>query len=86
MEKNLESLIDSADVLFIMLGGVMVFAMHGGFAFLEVGTVRKKNQINALAKILVALALSTLVYFFIGFSIAYGINFFLPAKDLLGEK
>ena len=86
MEKNLESLIDSADVLFMMLGGVMVFAMHGGFAFLEVGTVRKKNQINALAKILVALALSTLVYFFVGFSIAYGINFFLPAKELLREK
>ena len=70
----------------MMLGGVMVFAMHGGFAFLEVGTVRKKNQINALVKILVDLALSTLVYFFVGFSIAYGINFFLPAKELLGEK
>jgi len=86
MEKNIESLITSADVLFIMLGGVMVFAMHGGFAFLEVGTVRKKNQINALVKILANLALSTLVYFFVGFSIAYGINFFLPAKELLGEK
>ena len=86
MEKNIESIINSADVLFMMLGGVMVFAMHGGFAFLEVGTVRKKNQINALVKILVDLALSTLVYFFVGFSIAYGINFFLPAKELLGEK
>ena len=86
MEKNIESIINSADVLFMMLGGVMVFAMHGGFAFLEVGTVRKKNQTNALVKILVDLALSTLVYFFIGFSIAYGINFFLPAKELLGEK
>ena len=86
MDKNIESIINSADVLFMMLGGVMVFAMHGGFAFLEVGTVRKKNQINALVKILVDLALSTLVYFFVGFSIAYGINFFLPAKELLGEK
>ena len=86
MDKNIESIINSADVLFMTLGGVMVFAMHGGFAFLEVGTVRKKNQINALVKILVDLALSTLVYFFVGFSIAYGINFFLPAKELLGEK
>ena len=53
MENELSSLGSSGDVLFLMLGAVMVFAMHGGFAFLEVGTVRKKNQVNALVKILV---------------------------------
>ena len=53
MEKDIKSLIDSGDVLFMMLGAVMVFVMHGGFAFMEVGTVRKKNQVNALVKILV---------------------------------
>ena len=56
MDKNIESIINSADVLFMMLGGVMVFAMHGGFAFLEVGTVRKKNQINALVNEAASLA------------------------------
>ena len=86
MEKDIKTLIDSSDVLFMMLGAVMVFAMHGGFAFLEVGTVRKKNQVNALVKILVDFALSTLIYFFIGFSVAYGINFFIPAKELLANK
>ena len=86
MEKDIESLINSSDVLFMMFGAVMVFAMHGGFAFLEVGTVRKKNQVNALVKILVDFALSTLIYFFIGYSIAYGINFLLPAKELLADK
>ena len=86
MEKEIKSLVDSSDVLFMMLGAVMVFTMHGGFAFLEVGTVRKKNQVNALVKIIVDFALSTLIYFFIGFSVAYGINFFLPAKELLAEK
>ena len=63
MEKEFESLTNSSDVLFMMLGAVMVFAMHGGFAFLEVGTVRKKNQVNALVKILVDFAISTLIYF-----------------------
>ena len=74
----------SADVLFLMLGAVMVFAMHAGFAFLELGTVRKKNQVNALVKILSDWAFSTIVYFLIGFPIAYGISFLKPAADLLG--
>ena len=57
MENELSSLGSSGDVLFLMLGAVMVFAMHGGFAFLEVGTVRKKNQFNALVNILVDFAI-----------------------------
>ena len=68
-----------ADALFIMAGAIMVLAMHAGFAFLELGTVRKKNQVNALVKILLDFAVSTIAYFFIGYSIAYGINFFASA-------
>ena len=64
----------------------MVFAMHGGFAFLEVGTVRKKNQVNALVKILVDFSISTLVYFLIGYALAYGMYFFQPAKILIGDN
>jgi len=86
MENNLSSLISSGDVLFMMLGAVMVFAMHGGFAFLEVGTVRKKNQVNALVKILVDFAISTLIYFTIGYGIAYGLFMFQPASTLLAEN
>ena len=85
MNKDFNSLVSSGDVLFMMLGAVMVFAMHGGFAFLEVGTVRKKNQVNALVKILVDFALSTLIYFFIGYGIAYGIYMFQPAEELLAK-
>ena len=48
----MEALKQGADALFILLGGIMVLAMHAGFAFLELGTVRKKNQVNALVKIL----------------------------------
>ena len=86
MQKDIVALTNSGDVLFMMLGAVMVFAMHGGFAFLEVGTVRKKNQVNALVKILVDFSISTIVYFFIGYTIAYGIYFLQPAKALIGDN
>ncbi len=73
-----------ADVFFLLMGAILVFAMHGGFAFLEVGTVRRKNQVNALCKILVDFAISTVVYFFIGYAVAYGVTFLMSAKDISG--
>ena len=76
----------SGDVLFMMLGAVMVFAMHGGFAFLEVGTVRKKNQVNALVKILADFSFSAVVYFVIGYAIAYGVYFYQSAGILVSDK
>ena len=78
----MENFKTSADVLFILLGAIMILAMHAGFAFLELGTVRRKNQINALVKILVDFSVSTLAYFFIGYGIAYGVNFFAGAETL----
>ena len=84
--STMTGLKSSADVLFLMLGSVMVFAMHAGFAFLEVGTVRKKNQVNALVKILTDWSVSTVVYFVLGFPIAYGISFLKPAGELLGTS
>jgi Amt family ammonium transporter len=82
----MEALKSGSDVLFILLGGIMVLAMHSGFAFLELGTVRKKNQVNALVKILVDFSVSTIAYFFIGFSVAYGINFFSGAETLMQKS
>jgi Amt family ammonium transporter len=81
----MENLKTSADTLFILLGAIMILAMHAGFAFLELGTVRRKNQVNALVKILADFSVSTLAYFFIGYSIAYGVNFFSGA-EVLAEK
>lgn len=78
----MDALKNGADALFILLGAIMILAMHAGFAFLELGTVRKKNQVNALVKILVDFAISTIAYFFVGYSIAYGINFFDDAATL----
>lgn len=81
----MDALKNGADALFILLGAIMILAMHAGFAFLELGTVRKKNQVNALVKILVDFSVSTIAYFFVGYSIAYGINFFATA-DVLAAK
>jgi Amt family ammonium transporter len=78
----MDSIKSGVDVLFILLGAIMVLAMHSGFAFLELGTVRKKNQVNALIKILIDFAVSTIAYFFIGYSIAYGVDFFSNAEAL----
>ena len=72
----------AGDALFILLGAILVLAMHGGFAFLELGTVRRKNQVNALVKILCDFAVSTIAYFFIGYAVAYGTTFFAGAPSL----
>ena len=75
----------SSDTLFILLGAIMVLAMHAGFAFLELGTVRSKNQVNALVKIITDFAVSTLAYFFFGYCIAYGQSFLGSAHSLVGN-
>ncbi len=82
----METLQSGSNVLFILLGAIMVLAMHAGFAFLEVGTVRKKNQVNALVKILSDFGVSTIAYFFVGYSIAYGVNFFSGVESLMAQN
>src|SRR3569623_1367333 len=77
---------NGGDVLFVLMGAVMVLAMHAGFAFLEVGTVRKKNQVNALVKIIADFAVSTLAYFFVGYGVAYGTSFFTGAHALADKN
>lgn len=78
----MDEFMSGGDVLFMLAGAVMVLAMHAGFAFLEVGTVRRKNQVNALVKIIGDFGVSTVAYFFIGYGIAYGIGFFEGAPAL----
>lgn len=81
----MDNFVSQGDVLFVLLGAIMVLAMHAGFAFLEVGTVREKNQVNALAKIMADFSISTIAYFFIGYGLAYGIDFY-AAANVLSEK
>ena len=82
----MEALKQGMDALFILLGAVMVLAMHAGFAFLELGTVRRKNQVNALVKILVDFSVSTIVYFTVGYAVAYGTGFFVGAEQLAAHN
>ncbi len=82
----MEALKQGADTLFLLLGAVMVLAMHAGFAFLELGTVRRKNQVNALVKILADFSVSTVVYFTVGFGVAYGTHFFVGAEQLAAKS
>ena len=83
LNSAVETLVHGSNTLFILMGAVMVLAMHAGFAFLEVGTVRLKNQVNALSKIITDFAVSTLAYFFIGYWVAYGVTFMQPADQLV---
>jgi Amt family ammonium transporter len=83
---KMDALVSANDVLFVLLGAIMVLAMHAGFAFLEVGTVRSKNQVNALVKIMVDFSISTIAYFFIGYSIAYGVSFYSGAEILAAKN
>ncbi len=82
----MNALNSGADVFFVLMGAILVFAMHAGFAFLEAGTVRKKNQVNALVKIITDFAISTLAYFFIGYTIAYGTSFLTGAGNLTADN
>jgi len=82
INSAVETLMYSANTMFILLGAIMVLAMHAGFAFLEVGTVRHKNQVNALVKIITDFGVSTIAYFFVGYQIAYGMDFFASATEL----
>ncbi|MBY0411637.1 MAG: ammonium transporter [Burkholderiaceae bacterium] len=82
----MDALKQGVDALFILLGAVMVLAMHAGFAFLELGTVRRKNQVNALVKILVDFSVSTVVYFLVGYAVAYGTTFFVGAEQLAAKN
>ena len=86
VNSAVETLMQGANTLFILMGAIMVFAMHAGFAFLEVGTVRHKNQVNALVKIMTDFGVSAVVYFFIGYWVAYGVTFFDDAATLAANN
>jgi len=85
LNSAVQTLIHGSNTVFILLGAVMVLAMHAGFAFLEVGTVRQKNQVNALSKIISDFAMSALAYFFVGYWVAYGVTFMVPTGELTAD-
>lgn len=73
-------------VFFILWGAVLVFSMHGGFAFLEAGSVRRKNVADSLTRIITDWSISTVMYFAIGWPLAYGTWMYASATGLLSTN
>ncbi len=86
MEVGIERLLQSLNIFYLLAGAVMILSMHAGFAFLEAGTVRKKNQVNALVKIIVDVSVATLAYYLIGYPIAHKVCFVKPASGLMADQ
>jgi len=60
------------DNLWVFIAGVLVFLMQAGFAMLEAGLTRSKNVGNIMAKNLADASLGILVFFLVGYGLAYG--------------
>ncbi len=83
LAERIDLIVSGTDTFFLLLGAILVLFMHAGFAFLEVGTVRHKNQVNALVKILTDFGASTLAYFFVGYQVAYATGFLMGADQMM---
>ncbi len=82
---DLETFQTSSNMFFLIWGGVLVFSMHAGFAFLEAGLVRRKNVVNAFNKILMEWLVAAVGYFVLGYGIAHGIYFALMSVGAIEE-
>ncbi|MGI2328814.1 ammonium transporter [Planococcus sp. YIM B11945] len=68
----MEAVQSSVDMLWVMLGAILVFFMHAGFSMVETGFTRSKNTLNILMKNLLTVAIGSILYFFIGFAFMFG--------------
>ncbi|MCJ7987592.1 hypothetical protein MUB16_32940 [Priestia sp. OVL9] len=59
-------------MMWVMFGAVLVFLMHAGFAMVETGFTRSKNSLNILMKNMLTLAVSSVLYFVVGFALMFG--------------
>ncbi len=57
--------------VWMMLCTALVFFMHLGFAFLEIGLTRQKNTINILFKNIFIITVGLLLYALVGFNLMY---------------
>ncbi len=76
----LQVLQDNINYVWILLGGILVFNMHTGFAMLELGVSRAKNSINVLMKNYLDFCIASIVYLFVGFALQFGHSW----KGILG--
>ncbi|MDA7825238.1 ammonium transporter, partial [bacterium] len=57
--------------VWMMICTALVFFMHTGFAFLEIGLTRQKNTINILFKNIFIITVGLLLYYIVGFNLMY---------------
>ncbi len=67
-----EALELSINLVWVMLGAILVFFMHAGFAMVEAGFTRSKNAVNILMKNVLTISLGGIVYFVIGYGLMFG--------------
>ena len=70
--------------VWMMLCAALVFFMHLGFSFLEIGLTRQKNTINILFKNFFIITMGIIVYCLIGFNLMYPGNFNIIGNGILG--
>jgi Amt family ammonium transporter len=61
----------TANNVWMMVATALVFFMHTGFAFLEIGLTRQKNTINILFKNIFIITGGLLLYYAFGFNLMY---------------
>lgn len=71
-DPTVESVSASIDMMWVMFGAVLVFLMHAGFAMVETGFTRSKNSLNILMKNMLTVAVSSVLYFVVGFVLMFG--------------
>lgn len=69
---TVESLELSVNLVWVMLGAVLVFFMHAGFAMVESGFTRSKNTLNILMKNFLTISIAAILFFIIGYGIMFG--------------
>src|SRR5437867_4373424 len=67
-----KELLYAASTIWVVVAAVLVMFMQAGFAFLEAGLTRMKNVGHVAAKNVLVLALASIVYYLVGFGIAFG--------------
>ncbi|WP_085520662.1 ammonium transporter [Tuberibacillus sp. Marseille-P3662] len=69
---SIQAVATGLDTIWVVLTAAMILLMEGGFALLEAGFVRQKNNVNILMKIFADITIGTLCFYVIGFGLMYG--------------
>jgi ammonium transporter, Amt family len=72
---TIQTLNSGLDTIWVVLTAAMIILMEGGFALLEAGFVRHKNNVNIIMKVFVDITIGALCFYFIGFGLMYGGDF-----------